>query len=149
YVVRTHIECIRLYRPLDSTVHLYDSNPADFHKRPCFRIRRQGVAQKRNHFSHAAENAVARWKDLHDGDRVHTRGLHRLARPKEIDVRGLAGQDSFVRRECVRAHCAAAVKPVTFAPSTLCICLSANICASGSNVATQSAGTSTAESGER
>src|SRR5207244_10265723 len=141
---RCLIDAVRPVLPLDAKDDLFGGNTVAFRKRPGFRTRRQGVAQKRNHFSHAAENAVARWKDLHDGDRVHTRGLHRLARPKEIDVRGLAGQDSFVRRECVRAHCAAAVKPVTFAPSTLSICLSANICASGSTVATQSAGTSTA-----
>src|SRR2546427_3482898 len=63
---RCLIDAVRPVLPLYAKDDLFCGNTVAFRKRPGFPIPRQGVAPKRNHFSHAPENAVARWEDLHD-----------------------------------------------------------------------------------
>ena len=138
------IDRVRKVAGLDPKDYLLCGDAIAFGKRPHFRIRLKDFVQERDDLSHATEQTLARWKDLHDGDGIEAGGLHRLSGAKEVNVGGVAGEDSPGGRERVVRHREAAGRPVTFAPRTVCISFSAKACASGSKVATQSAGTSTA-----
>src|SRR6266540_5211867 len=125
------IDGVREVAGFDAEDDLFCGNAVALGKPPRFPVWRQDLAQERDGFSHATEQTIAREKDLHDGDGVEVGGLHCLSGAKEVDVSGLAGEDSLIGCKEVSAHCAAAVRPVTVVPRTDCICLSANVCASG------------------